>query len=372
MIICIKLNESLETNVKNLAYDKALTKFFTKKGFSSKQIELLYKVKFWKVQTSNNHLIVYSLFNELLNIWLPQDELEKTVNSILLEKIYDGSEIGSMFTKSEILEQIATIRDNAIKNSGHFDKDKVQLENQLSNIAQALQNNKSPVWAPNQLSSLSSQPSLMFYIFRKLLDKKIDNLEAWDELWKLNRVYGFSFRIFDIFKSNLHTKQNLKYVLKFIKENISRISVFYREDYLELEISQIIKEITLHSNKFIKNAFEICKQLLQENSDEYFFIKRRDARDLFHKREMIAEILNDIYYKADRKLQTDVYYLIILNFNLVEDQVMSRSDIATILSNLILNYLTKDWDKFEKRLLELKDELIVQFDREHKKNMVKK
>ncbi|GAH12832.1 unnamed protein product, partial [marine sediment metagenome] len=135
--------------------------------------------------------------------------------------------------------------------------------------------NKSPVWASDQLKALSSKPDLMFFVLDHLKNKKLDNLQEWNELWQLYKIYKFSFSLFEIFEKNLHTEENKIYILQFFKDNVRGIKTFYRHDFFEVEFVKIINNILEQdrNKKFIREAFEVVKKLITERGDDIFYLK---------------------------------------------------------------------------------------------------
>lgn len=59
----------------------------------------LSQVRFWNIPDSFNNQINYFVFAELLNFWLPQNELEKMTNQ-LIQQFYVKSANSELFLKS--------------------------------------------------------------------------------------------------------------------------------------------------------------------------------------------------------------------------------------------------------------------------------
>jgi len=320
LIICTNLDDGLEREVQGMKYwSKFVAPKFKQKKFTDQQIGVLDKVRFWRIREVDNHLIVYSLFSELLDFWLPEDELESKADSILVKRIYEGSVKGDTYRREDILSEIDSIRKKANKYSGYFDEERVKIEAQFQSLIEAIENNKSPVWATDQLKALSSRPTLVFFILTRFEDKKIDKLEDWKDLWQLYRVYRFSFSLFRIFEGNLHTAENKRYILQFLKDNIGEIRRFYRHDFFDVDIVKTVKKILEKekSNKFLKEAFEIVKKLITERRDDIFYLKTQ--RDSSWERGEVAKLLKEVYEKADPDLKERIYKLIVDTFNLIKD-----------------------------------------------------
>jgi len=319
LVICTKLDRMLKDKVHHIKYwGNFVASKFQKRGFKNTEIAILDRVRFWEIPTRKTHLVVYSLFSELLDFWLPQDELECKADSILVKRIYEGSAKGDIFYRSDILSEIESIRKNARKYSGYFDNERVEVEDQLQNLIAAIENNKSPIWASHQISALSSKPDLVFFVLKKFESQQIDDIEQWNDLWQLHKVYRFSFSLFKIFENNLHTNKNRRYILQFIKDNVGEIRRFYQHDYFEVDAVKIVSKIIAEDKEFLSEAFAIVKKLINSRKDDIFYIKTRESD--FWKKEKICELLKKIYDNVDDGLKNKIYELIISSFNLIGDE----------------------------------------------------
>ncbi len=367
LIICTDLDDKLEKKVRNIKYfHKFISPEFKRKGFTDRQITILNKVKFWRVNKKFNEKIIYSLFSELIDFWLPQGDINRIIDSILIRKIYKGSEKGARFSREDVVLEIENLRDEVVKKSGYIDTQSRKTEDILKDLGIAVNDPYSPMWSKGQLSALSTQPQLMFYFLDLLKNKKLDNLQEWNELWQLYKIYRFSFSLFEIFEKNLHTEKNKIYILQFFKDNVSGIKTFYQHDFFEVEFVKITKTILDEDsdNKFIRETFKVVKKLISERRDDIFYLKSQ--RDDFWEREEIAKLVKKIYEKSDSDLKSEVYKFTVKTYNLVEDDgKFSHYTPKEIFETL------KDWliFDFEKRLLALKKELSRQYDELYKKKL---
>jgi len=216
LFICNEINKDLEEKVKYAEYfvstkyfKKEFYPFFKKKKFTDEQINILPQVKFWKVSEDINENIVYSLFEELLDFWLPEDDLWGIINNILIDKIYKGSAIGDTFSRYELFTEIENMKINIIKKTGYLDDARKDIPQQIKDLIKALENNKSPNWADYNIAALSAKPDLMFFVLKRLENIDIKNLSEWNDLWeKIIKLNYFSHRIFKIFSNNLQNTKN--------------------------------------------------------------------------------------------------------------------------------------------------------------------
>ncbi|KKS13250.1 MAG: hypothetical protein UU67_C0028G0005 [Candidatus Daviesbacteria bacterium GW2011_GWB1_41_5] len=364
LIICSNFDDNLKDKIHAVRYFEKVRQEFKKRGFQGNEIQALSKVKFWKISSKFNEKMIYSLFSELINFWLPQEDVIRIVDSILMQKIYKGSAEGSIFSREDIISEIENLRDEVIRKSGYIDKKQRKMDDILQELGIAIGNSKSPVWSDSQLSALSGQPELMFFVLDRLKDKKLNKLKDWSNLWKLYKVYRLSFSLFRIFENNLDTVENKKYILQFFKNNIGEIKRFYQHDFFDVDVVKITKKILEDNkdNKFIEDAFEIVKKLITERRDDFFYLKTQ--RDSSWERGEVAKLLQEVYKKAGIELKEKIHKLIINAFNLIEDD----GEFSRYTPREIFEIL-RDWieNDFEKRLLMLVEILSNQYDKFYKK-----
>ena len=355
---------------RNLVDSESIVSEFKKRGFKEEELLMLPKVKFWESPKSISQQIVFSLFSELVNFWLPEGDLKRILDNILIEKIYEGSEKGQVYYKTDILSEIDNLQKATVKKSGHFDRERISTEAQLDNIIVAIENDRSPLWAENQLSAISARPNLMYFILDKFKNKKIDNLEEWKDLWQLNRIYGYSFNISRIFENNCHTEGNRRYVLNFIKETIPNVRRFYRNDYFYTDSVRIIKKIVDCDRSFLNEAFEIVKILLSSYENDYFYLKKDHSLD--YEKAEVCKVLSWIFRNAKSILREKIYQFTSSYFNLIEDQGEYSHYTPLDIFNILHEHLISDSNKFEDRFVKLSEELSEQYSRFYKSRFGRK
>src|SRR6266498_1657243 len=87
LVVCTRANPSLLSDVRHVKYFEPVKKTFVSKGYADRHLSLLPSVKFWVVPPSFNEDVIYSLFAELINFWLPTEEIERFVDNILVQRI---------------------------------------------------------------------------------------------------------------------------------------------------------------------------------------------------------------------------------------------------------------------------------------------
>ena len=375
LFICNEINSELKEKVKYVEYfinteyfKKEFYPFFKKKKFTDEQINILPQVKFWKVSEDINENLVYSLFEELLDFWLPENDLKKIINSILIDKIYKGSAKGNTFTQDELLIEIENMKINIIKNTGYLDDARRDISQQIKDLIKALENNKSPNWADYNIAALSTKPDLMFFVLKRLEDIDIKNLSGWNDLWeKIIKLNYFSHRIFKIFSINLQNTKNRKYILSFILKYFSNYRSYFLDNFLIADIIRIIAKIIEKENKLDEKALKIIEKVLDNYEEDYFYLKSDYDQHRNWEKEQVSILLKKLFNKGNYSQKKIIYKQIFNYFNLVEDEGEYWHYTPEVIFEILREYLIKDFTKFEEKFLQLTDSLIDQYDRLCKK-----
>lgn len=350
LITASKFSKAIKSDIENYKYwARVIKPKLKKRGFKEKHFDILPQIRLWEVPPVENHKIVYSLFAELLGVWIPQEELEAKVDSLIIKKIYEPSALGGEYSRRELVEEIEKLKKNVVKHSGYFDDERIKLESQLANILQAIEDNKRPEWAPNQLSSLTAQPNKMFFVVNRFKNHKNLNLSDWNELWESCTVSFYSSYLFDIFENNLKTPNNRKYAVEFINRIIPTISTNYRSRFLEVDIVKVCSEIIKKDKNLNNKVFEVIKQLIEIDKNDFFYVKSRGDREW--EKEKICELLKELYEASNKTLKSEIVKLILNFYNLVEDDGKFWHYTPPAIFEIVKQYVEGD---VERRISELK------------------
>ena len=280
LIVASRFSQEVKSDIENYKYWAGVIEpRLQKKGFQRKHFDLLSQIRLWEVPPIENHKIVYALFAELLGVWLPQEELEAKIDSLIVKKIYENSAKGGEYSRKELMEEIDKLKKNAIKHSGYFDDERIKLESQLANILQAIEDNKRPEWATNQLASLTAQPNKMFFVVDRFKNKTKLNLSDWNELWESCTVSFYPSYLFGIFEKNLETQSNRKYAIEFISKTIPVIASYYRSSFLEVDMVKICSKIIENNKQLNDKVFGVVKQLIEIDKNDFFTSKVKETEN---------------------------------------------------------------------------------------------
>jgi len=365
LVICSKGNADLISDVRNVKYFDELQKKFTKKGYPAKLLPLLPKVQFWVVPASFNKEVIYSLFAELINFWLPPEDIKRFVDSILIQKIYKGSASGATYSRSDILKEIAEFKKEVQKGSDYFNL-RTKKDKQFKELEKIVKGNGKITLGSRSISAFSTRWDLMSFAMDRLKTRSDLDLKKWGDLWQLNRVYYFTFGIFHVFEANLQTDKNRKYILGYIKKYTKTIRGFYRSDFFDVDVVKIVTKIIEGADgaKYFNDAFIIIKDLITFNEKEFFYLKDSGYdRGEWEKGE-ICKLLHKIYTRADATLKQKVFNLIVSGFNVTEDDGEFIHHAPTDVYGILREWLDDDFKGRFNKIVKLASD---QYQRYYKK-----
>jgi len=363
LIIARNIGDTLISNVSNYKYwpNRLKHKFH---GYSVAEKKLLPRVKFWQVDQQSLEMISLSLFLELLNFWLPQEDLDEKLKSILIDKMYVGSAKGGIYTKKEFFANLESISYKLIKKSTLFNEKYRSLEEQFRNIIVDIKKNKQPRWGDYDMGALSAQTNKMFFVLNQIKNEKI-NLQRWNRLWKASSVYPYYFRMFDIFSNNLDIKSNQSYALKFLVENIAKMKEFYRSHFFQFDTVKIVSKIIEKNKNYLPQILHLIKELLKNYTDEDFYIKDKQNSD--SRKQEICKLMGKIYENVNKKLKDEIISFARDYFNLVEDQGEFSHYTPVEIFTILYKHLTSDWKLFERNFMKLTKDLADQYEKFYKR-----
>lgn len=366
LIICEKVKEDVKQDLEYYKYFDPIKDKLRKKGFEDKHFHLLPHLQFWEVSKVANEKIALDLLSKILGIWVPEDELKDILNSIVLQRVYFGSEAGTKLTKEEFQKELEG-RKSRIKNrSGYYTEE----ESKIKQIETAIEALKYPEnhrdWSITALSSLTGSPNIHYLTIKRLKEQKDLDLTKWDSLWQASATGAFALEVMDIFKQNAHLKDNQKYLIKFLPTVTNRIVDLFHDRFYGVDVVKICQKILSETSDYNKEIFNIIKQVLDRDTDKYLYIKNKGNQD--HKQweqEEITKVLQDLYFKSEsKKLKQEIIDYVLKKFKLVEDDSEFWHDTPPEIFAILKSY-TEEIP--EQRILELSKKFSEQFQASYSK-----
>ena len=349
LIICKKVNGQLLEDVRDIqrpAYSNRVEKKFLSKKYSSEIIPLISAVNFWVIPAEFNKKIVYSLFYELIKYWLPEKDIERMIDNILVQKIYNGSALGSTYSRSEFLKEISDSYNEVKQDSVYYNTQFKKIEEQFKEVKNALTNAKDPRWkSRKELAAFSGDLHLMSFALDKLKELSSLELSKWVDLWKLNQSDYFVNKIFSVFLNNMDGEANKSYVLSYFKEHILKIFGYYKSKYFIFDfvkiMSKIINEDT--EKKYLTDIFNVLTQLIEHDKNNKLYVKNSPRFSVESEKNEIFELICKIYQSSDSILKGKVFNLIVSSFSFVEDDGGYNSYVPLKAYEIVKEWLIEDF-----------------------------
>lgn len=356
LIICQDVSPDLEGDVENLKYYEPIKEKIKKKGFTDKHIELVPKVKFWKIDQDKNQLIVNSLLSEILGAWVPDKTFNEIVSDILIDKVYKGSSSGGILTRKDFYQMIDDRKKQIQSDAGYEDEQNKKIE-RIDKVLSAIDNPTSKDWCNNEISLLTTTPDLYYLTIKKLEGLPNLKLTQWDNLWKATSRGTFSLNIFDIFQKNVNDPDNQKYLIEFLPTILDNLISFYRQEFFVVDIVKICSSIIDQTRSYDNEIFEILKSLLEASRKDYFYIERWHDRKEWEQ-ENITDALKKLYESTSEETKEKITNFIFSFFNLVEDDGQFWHYTPNAIFEILKLYVQGD---VENRVLSLSKTLSEQY-----------
>lgn len=318
LIVCKNLDENLESEIRNTRFFRNLKIKFKKAGFTEEMIDLFPRLDFWIFKGAIDKNLNYSLVADLLNIWLPPEDVIRFTDSILQNKISRKATSGSAYSRQDFNKDAQALKVEVQERSDYFNM-KSEKDKQFLTLETDVNGNKGIEWGTGSVSAFSTRWDLMAFAMDRLQTRYDLDLKKWDSFWHLNKM-PFSFRIFEIFKNNSQTEDNKKYILDYIKKYTKTIRGFYRSDYFDVEVVKVVAKIIDESgDKYLQEAFLILKDLITFSGKELLYLKDTGHDHDQWEKEQVCGLLQKLYLQADSALQQKVVDLLFSTFDITED-----------------------------------------------------
>jgi len=323
LVVCRNVSDNLTSLIKYISYpdfrEKEKAKLL-KHGFSEQLMDLMPQVNFWRLEKVEDNELNYSLIAELINFWVPENEIKRFTNNILQERISQKATAGSVYSRLDFNNDLSAFREEVQERSDFFNKKNSKIK-QFTKLEDDVNSGKGVQWGEGSVSAFSTRWDLMSFAIDRLKARTDLDLKKWNDLWQLNRVYYFAFGIFHVFGNNLQTDKNRKYILNYIKKHTKTIRGFYRSDFFDVDVVKIVTKIINGTEgiKYLNDSFSIVKDLITFNEKKFFYLRDNGYdRDEWEKGE-ICKLLHQIYISANTTLKKKIFDLIVSGFNFTED-----------------------------------------------------
>lgn len=320
LIICTSTGPRLKEDLDNARYFPEVREQLVKKHqFTTRHLELIPKVKLWVVDKDMNEEIIRNLMVERFQSWLPDDELDDLISSLLVKNIYERSSKGGTYTKAEFNEELEK-RKELLKKKDDFKHNERTARETITKLVEELKNvDDSRLQSEHRLKAVIADSGLHYFAIQEISKEKGLNLAAWDSFWLATFSSYYSREVLRIFKDNVNTEASAIYIIGFIKDNLHKLRFRSMEEYEFKSTADILMKAVDVSNDLIRDSFELLKRIYAYSTDNPLFIEGGSkGRDEW----LLGELANGfdkLYGMGEEDIKADIVSYIYQTFDIVDE-----------------------------------------------------
>lgn len=351
VIVCNNVTPELESGLKYLGYGfPEISERYKAHGFTDELIELLRITRFYHIPRDDTdkdtfYMLALKYFYSYLPLWIPESEAERFLDNILVHEIYEKSQSGDTFAKVNLNERIEEFKKEKIKYDGTYDTERRGMEKPLKEILNAVDNPSDRFQLEgSQLSSLSAQPQLMYFLIERLMNADKINLQEWNDLWKALLSRQYSFNLIRIFEKKADIKKNAAYVIKFSSENFEAFSDPYGDNHNQAYVVDLVKKTLTNFPDLSDSGMNFVDSVLSVRNKEYKTLESK--REYSYEKELVGklfEVIFDLISKDKDKIEK-LISMIVSNFDLVSDDGTHSMFTPAEIFTVIKKYISLDFE----------------------------
>jgi hypothetical protein len=345
LIICPEVKPEITNNLKYIKWASEIVNEYKRLGFSSEEISLLAKTSFF-IAKDSEYLYQEALtyFYAKINYWLPQNEVDGLVNTVLVRQIYEKSTKGETFSRQELAAAIDNYVKDKIKQNGVYDSEQTEVEAQIKTVLDDIRNKRATA-LKRDLTALTGQPQKMFIVLDAIFKTRNLILADWDFLWSelLDRQYAFS--IMHDFEKFIDDENNAGYILKLFTGQVpaltnKAVDRFHGEYALTIVQKILDKHPTLKGQ-----ALSFIEKYFDDKTTNYLDLDR--PHNSGTEKNNLAEILLRLFelFPIESSQQSTILKLVNKHFNLVDDDGEHSIYTPPQVFEILKRYLEEDLER---------------------------
>lgn len=320
LIICTSTGPRLKEDLDNARYFPQVKEQLVKKHqFTDRHIELIPKIKFWVVDKGMNEDIVRSLLAERFQSWLPDDELDDLISTLLVKNIYDKSAEGGIYTKAEFNEELKKRKELLKQKDDHKHSERSAKEI-VNKILEELKDKDSRLQSEHRLKAIIADSRLHYFALQEITKAGNLDLPFWNNFWLATFSSYYSREVLRIFEENIKSEESATYIVEFIKANLHKLRFRNMEEYEFKSVSDILMKAVEISKDLNEEVFELLKRIYSYSTETPLFIERGSkGRDEWLLGEL-AKGFDTLYAKGDANLKSNIVDYIYKSFDIVDEE----------------------------------------------------
>ncbi|MGA9080327.1 MAG: HEAT repeat domain-containing protein [Halobacteriota archaeon] len=331
-----------------------------KKGYEREHGQLLSKLRLWQQPKSVLEDLVYLLFSQVIGFWLPQDDIEDVVRSILLKVFHWGSAEGIVYKREDMEREIQSQASKAKDRSTIFNAKLTSYEKQIDKIDAAARGGNLGA-GDSEITALSQDPALMYLLLDKLKVKHDLKLADWTNVWHACKIY-YPLQLFDVFRANIANKANRRCILSFVESNLDQLNTFYFDTFFESGLAKLLTAIVEKDSSLHQAVLSILKKQFEKYDEELFYLNADE--DKLHRKSDLCNTLESLYQKSTKDAKEQIYEFIINTFNVIGDEGNYSRYAPREIFRILKHFLNDNNNEFfEHRFLAMSSKLATQYEK---------
>ena len=361
LIICTSAGPRLKEDLENARYFPQVRDELVKKHqFTARHLEMLPKVKLWVVDQSLNNNIVRNLLAERFQSWLPDDELDDLVSSLLVENIYNKSAKSAYYSRTEFNDELAK-RKEALQRKDDYRHAERSAKDKVNKVLAELRDvEDSRFQSENRLKAIVADTGLHYFALREITKMENLNLSQWHSLWSATFSSYYAREVMRIFKDHITSESDAEYVVSFLKVNIHRLRFRSMEEYDFKDAADILMKAAPHSTTLREDIFTILKKLFEYSTEDLLFTEHSPSGRSKWLKEELAKAFYGLFKDGDQHIKKNIIEYVYKTFDIVdedsnywhrtpfqffevvkEDLLEGSTKFTTLLSHLQFQYLAQ-------------------------------
>lgn len=320
LIICTSTGPRLKEDLDNAKYFPEVREQLVKRHqFKTRHLELIPKIKLWVIDKTMNEEIIRSLVSERFQSWLPDDELDDLISSLLVKNIFDRSAKGGIYTRAEFNDEL-TKRKELLKKKDDYKYSERTAKEIINKLIDELNNvADSRLQSEHRLKAVIADTGLHYFAIQEISKAKDLDLAVWHSFWLATFGTFYSREVLKIFDDNVN-ESTAEYIITFIKDNLHKLRFRNMEEYEFKSTADILMKVVDVSDDLLTDVFELLKRLYAYGTDDTLYIEGGSrGRDEW----LLGELANGfdkVYAKGDEKLKADIISYIYETFDIVDEE----------------------------------------------------
>jgi hypothetical protein len=362
LIVCPSVSDDLEERIKHLRWYTDHEAWFTQKGYSAKEIELLPRVSFFKPESAEflyeESLAYFYNHPKLAGAWLPRADVERWLDSIVMSSFFRKATKGEKFTRQQLSDDVDNYYDNELDKNVEYDRRQTDIPQQFKSILTYIKNHDENQIKRN-ISAWTIQPDLMYFVIQEIFSQKGLKLADWDIVWSKIIDRQYSFRVVYDFKDHIKDRENAAYTIGLFASHTDAFTNPAFDDFRAEFAMQTMELILKEHPDLSPQVYDFIEAFLKDKRVDYTELDdRSDRQEKVEIAKLLVLTFNYFQANENKEYISKTIELVSQYFNLIDDD--GEYDIYTPspIFNILYKYLTAD---FINRIEEVIDIIVSQY-----------